>query len=426
VEIWWDRGGERPRWAVPVAVTVAVLLVATVVLFALRHDREGAGAAPPPPSHDPPATFAPPPGTLLPREIDGDPLPMALNGFDAFVALPSGLKVIDTRTGEARAGILVERRVRSGPAPRAPVLVTVDGHLSAVAAFRVEVPGHGTTLGHDAVEIVACHTGEYRKVAGTRIDLPPSLSGSGRLRSAWVVGSGSDTASRPVLVVMTEVGPERRPVTYGVDLAAGRVRWRAEGLAAGAVTGGLAVGGQQAAGGYQLGAVTLGEGRRSWTSGTPAPTVTVWPAGPAAVAGLAVSGGRGERVLSLVDAATGRVLVRRAVGGGVACRFDDRQTTVCTSGTAGSAWAAGFDASSGRLLWELPDATAGRVAPAVSTAWHGVVYGMTENGPVALDARTGGDRPHSPGVAPDLVNAYVGVVAPGVDRPRARAHVATS
>lgn len=416
----------RPRWVVPAVVAAVVLLVATVVLALVRADRKNsAGSAPPPPSYDPPAVFAAN-GIPLPREIDDDPLPMVLDGFDAFVALPSGLQVLDIRTGQVRSSVAPEQRAMAGTPPRSPVIVTLRGRPTVVAAYRVEVPGHGTTLSHDAVELVAVDVAERRKVTGAKVDLPPSLSDAGRLRGAWVAGAGIVAGTEPLLVVGTEVGPDRSAVSYGVDLATSTVRWRADGLSAAAVTGGLAVGGQRVTGGQQVGAVGLADGRRAWVAGTPVSSVTVWPAGPAAVAGLAVSAGNGERLLSLVDVGTGRIMQRRAVGSGVSCRFDGRLTTVCSSGTAESAWAAAFDAPSGRALWELPDAAAGRVAPRVSTAWHGVVYGTTVNGPVSLDARTGVDRPGSPGVAPDLVNAYVGVVAATVERPRASAHLATS
>ncbi|MDQ1286774.1 MAG: hypothetical protein QG622_339 [Actinomycetota bacterium] len=415
----------RPRWVVPVAVGAVVLLVATVVLALLRRAGDGDGRpAPPPPAYDPPGAFATGSGVPLPRELDGSPIPAVLNGFDLVAALPSGLQVLDTRTGTVRAWVAPGERTGTSTPPRAPVIVRLDGRSLVVGAFRVEVPGHGTTMGHDAVEVIAVDTAGYGRAAGARIDLSPSLSEAGRLRSAWVVGSGSDPQTRPVLVVTTEAGPERRPVSYGVDLSAGRVRWQADGFAAAAVTGGLAVGAQRVTGGQQLGAVRLADGRRAWVSGTATGSVTAWPAGPAVVAGLAVSAGNGERTLSLVETAGGRVLRRRSVGSGVTCRFDGRQTTVCSSGTAGSAWATGFDASTGRSLWELPDAAAGRVAPEVGAVWHGVAYGSTTNGPVALDARTGSDRPRSPGVTPDLVNAYVGVVAADLEHPRPSAHLA--
>jgi hypothetical protein len=109
----------------------------------------------------------------------------------------------------------------------------------------------------------------------------------------------------------------------------------------------------------------------------------------------------------------------------VTCRFDERLTTVCWNADAARPVATGYDGTTARVLWSLPDAAAGRVAPQVTTVWHGTVYGTTENGPVVLDASSGADLPGAgPGVAPDLVNGLVGVVGATIDRPRARAYPA--
>lgn len=76
-------------------------------------------------------------------------------------------------------------------------------------------------------------------------------------------------------------------------------------------------------------------------------------------------------------------------------------------------WA--FDAAGGELLWKLPNRTAYRIAPRVTAVWHGRIYGSTENGPVALDARTGEGLPTSPGIAPYAVNEYVGLALKGTE-----------
>ena len=136
--------------------------------------------------------------------------------------------------------------------------------------------------------------------------------------------------------------------------------------------------------------------------------------------------GTGRRALTMLDAGTGAVRSAQDSQGGVSCRYDERSVTICYQAVSGESWAAGFDARTGARLWQLPDAAAGRIAPQVSTAWHGVVYGSTDSGTVALDARTGADRPTVPNIAPDLVNAYVGVTAATVSRPRATAHLARS
>lgn len=408
----------RWRWALPAVAVVG--LVAGLVM--LGPGRGAPGAAPPAPSSfDPPTAFADGPGTPLPREADGDPPPVVLDGFHAFLALPGRLQVVDTRTGAVRAEVAPGTGSAAAAVPRAPVLATLGGRPVVVAAFTVTVPGRGTTVGHDAIELVVVDAATLQRAGGARIDLAPSLGDEGRLRGAWPVG-----AAESVVVVAAELGPDREAVTHALDLAAGRAVWQVPGFAAADVTGGLVLGAQRATGGSRIGALRLADGAAAWTAATPDPAaspLTVWPAGPATVAGSAAAEG-GGRSLTLYDAASGRVLARRAVPGAVTCRFDGRLTTVCWHDEAGRAWVAGFDVSSGRTLWELPDSAAARVAPRVSTVWHGSVYGVTDNGPVALDARTGSDLPRSPGIAPDLVNGYVGIVGATIERPRARAYLA--
>nr|WP_237281897.1 hypothetical protein [Streptomyces griseochromogenes] len=43
------------------------------------------------------------------------------------------------------------------------------------------------------------------------------------------------------------------------------------------------------------------------------------------------------------------------------------------------------------MLWQLPVKQADRIAPKITTAWHGRVYGGTDHGAIALDARNGKD-----------------------------------
>ena len=479
----------RRRWVlVAVVAAVSVLLVTVLVI---RHLAGGARADAPAaaaPVFDPPATFD---GTAvpLPRDADADPLPGVLYGFDVFLALPGGLRVVDTRTGDvltqlqpigpltgaasaagtgtaAGAGAAAGTGTAAGTAagtgagtaagtgtgtaagtgtgtaagtgtgtgieaeaeltdvpPGAPVLATLAGRPVVVAAFPVSVAGHGTTLGHDAVQLLVVDAGSHAVVAGARIDLPVSLTGDSALRAALPVGIGAGVA-----VVSLQLGPARTPASYGVDLSAGRLAWQQPGLEAATIVADLVVGARAVAQDrYRVAAVGVQDGQPVWTAkGGEALTAQVWAAGPALVAVSTADAGTGVRSLALLDAGTGVLRSTEPGQGGVTCRFDQQTTTVCYQSLAGQAWAAGYDATTGRRLWQLPDAAAGRIAPRVSTAWHGVVYGSTDNGTVALDARTGADRPQPPGVAPDLVNGYVGIVAATGTRPRAAAHLATS
>ncbi|MEU3407686.1 hypothetical protein ABZ766_27585 [Streptomyces sp. NPDC006670] len=87
------------------------------------------------------------------------------------------------------------------------------------------------------------------------------------------------------------------------------------------------------------------------------------------------------------------------------CRHDGGGAVVCWGRNDVTA----VDATTGATLWRLPDEKAGRIAPQVTSVWHGRVYGKTPNGTVALDSRTGADLPAPPRITPDLVSAYTGV-----------------
>jgi len=408
--------------ALVVAALVVVMALVATVLVMTRGGGGRSGTAPTAaPRFDPPRQFDLGSAVDLPREADGDPPPVVLDGFTAYVALPGRLQAIDTRTGAVRAE-RAPQAAPSTPVPRAPVLARVGDQDAVVAAFAVSVPGHGTTVGHDAVELVVLARGTFTPLLGGRFDLPPTLGDAGRLRSADVVAVTGEVA-----VVGVEVGPDREPSTYAFDLHGGRVRWRVPGLAAGYPENRLVVGVLHRDGGSQVAAVSAQDGRPVWTAGRTGGTVTVARGGRAFVAAVTVATGSGERSLTFYETATGRAAVRRAVPGGVTCRFDDRLTTVCWNADAGEPWAAGFDATTAGTLWELPDAAAGRVAPRVTTVWHGAVYGTTENGPVVLAAPTGRDRTGpAPNVAPDLVNDVVAVVGATMDRPRPRVYRAVS
>ncbi|MFF5554001.1 outer membrane protein assembly factor BamB family protein [Streptomyces olivaceoviridis] len=87
------------------------------------------------------------------------------------------------------------------------------------------------------------------------------------------------------------------------------------------------------------------------------------------------------------------------------CRDDGRRTIVCGTDRVVVA----YDDRSGKKLWKLPDEAAGRVAPGVTAVRHGIVYGTTDNGAVALDARTGRDRTTDLSIAPEYVGRGFGL-----------------
>jgi hypothetical protein len=405
------------RWIVVSAVLAVLVGVATIVVMLWAGTGRGSTPTVAVPRYDPPHQFDRRLAVNLPREADGDPPPIALETFTAYVALPVVLQVIDTRTVAVRAKVPPTAKA-SQVTPRAPVLGRLAGRDVVVAAFAVVIPGHGTTVGHDAVELVILGRDTLDRLAGARVDLPASLGDTTRLRTVRVLGMTGEVAT-----VVVQTGAEQEPTTYSVDLRSGAVRWRVPGFAAAYAENDLVIGVRREPTGSRAAALRAGDGLPVWTMGSTGESVTVARGGPALLAVVSVTTGNGGRALTFYDTRTGRAQARRVVPGGVTCRFDEQLTTVCWNADAGEPWAAGFDASTARPRWELPNATAGRVAPRITTVWHGAVYGTTENGAVVLQTSDGRDWTGSaPKVAPSLVNDVVGIVGASIDRPRPRAY----
>ncbi|MEU1806716.1 hypothetical protein [Streptomyces sp. NPDC019937] len=70
---------------------------------------------------------------------------------------------------------------------------------------------------------------------------------------------------------------------------------------------------------------------------------------------------------------------------------------------------AAYDGKSGKQLWKLSHDDADRVPPHATLVRNGLLYGVTKNGPVVMDARTGQDKEAAPGIAPYVSDGYVGL-----------------
>ncbi|WP_112248651.1 hypothetical protein [Kribbella monticola] len=77
------------------------------------------------------------------------------------------------------------------------------------------------------------------------------------------------------------------------------------------------------------------------------------------------------------------------------CFADGQKTVVCTADQpeAAEAEIVGFDDTTGKKTWGFTEASAGRVVPQVTAAFHGVLYASAETKPVLLNALTGQDIP---------------------------------
>ncbi|WP_433783226.1 hypothetical protein ACQPX6_24775 [Actinomycetospora sp. CA-101289] len=397
----------------PGRTVVTVLLAVLTGLAGLAGCGAPDETAGPPPAHDPPTGFAAPTGSLFGGSgtrvfgRDADALPVALVGTAVWATDGGRVLRVDSTGTEVPGPATPPGRHAAGR----PV-ATADGGVLVGAASVV--PGAGTTPPGLSVELLAFDgaTGAPRGSAATVLpwaDRPPAVA----LRVAGVVAG----------VAVLTASTDSRRTAVGVDLATQRVLWTADGVAVDAV---LADG---PAGGTALGVATGSGQSRAYADsavvGLDAVTglrrfageVLRDPAVAAAGPGLAVVSGRTGATTLSASAATLRFVDARGVTVRTVdvgrsytpprCVWDEAATTVCGGDTRVFA----VDAATAAPLWELPDPGANRVAPRVTTAWHGAVYGTTVNGPLVLDARTGADRDTRPGAAPVLVNAYLGLGA---------------
>ncbi|MCD2190162.1 PQQ-like beta-propeller repeat protein [Actinomycetospora soli] len=409
---------------------VGVLLVGVLTLLVTAC---GGGPAPaPPPAFDPPTAFGPSSGTLL-RGTAGSltgsygvrpELPVALDGTTIWLADSGGLARADSTGAAVAVPLPPDRWVAGAPRP-----VPAAGLVVAAAASTV--PGSGTTPPGLALELLAVprsQAGEPDPTLAFSVGAPLPWSEAPRSVRTAVAGVAVVGVGRRVAVLTAATSTRRS--TVAVDLDARRVLWVADGVLAGAVVDGRAPDGAPPPGtppvdvpvavgaavppgggaGYSPSSVVgldVDSGARRWSADDGSTALSVHRAGPGTVT---VAGRRptsARAFLTVYDAGGG---ARNGVDLGTAtappeCTWDEAATTVCS----GSNRTFALDAPTGAVLWSLP--AGGRVAPAVTTAWHGAVYGTTVNGPVVVDARTGRDRNPAPGAAPVVVDAYLGVGA---------------
>ncbi|MEU5608107.1 PQQ-binding-like beta-propeller repeat protein [Streptomyces sparsogenes] len=358
---------------------------------------------------------------------DERPLPIALHKGVAFISRPDGLEVSNTLRPSDPVLITPEHEpvtklenVGGGSAnnPAEAPLITSDGDRTLTFnALVTDVPGSGTSKGHEAVELMATDTATASKSWFVEIELIEEEDEFADDRDeAYVVGRSGDTV---VVFARGEV--------FGVDLKSHKRVWKADGWYR---NGPVAVGGtivavtNNAESDHQVVGLDGASGKQVWKS----PRVSAAESGsglnvtaPDSVLAYEYADGAEDEEEAdgreyLLDAATGRVRRAFPVGSPTGrCSYDDLSVTVCWS----TGWddeasthkdeAAAYDAKSGKELWKLPDASGDRMAPKVTLVRQGLVYGTTENGPVVVDARTGQDKEDAPGIAPSFTDGYVGV-----------------
>jgi outer membrane protein assembly factor BamB len=382
------------------------------------------------PHFDPPVRFGPAGRPLLVPEPDSGPqMPSAvlLSGPTAYYQSRGGLYAADVRSGAISwtARPRTAEGVTDQEAP--PVLATMGGRRLVVDVFNATIPGQGTTPAQPAVEVLAVDPATGRPVLDDTLPLPPSFLAEDGTRA--YSGDRVVAADDKAIVIKMHYS-EGMPGTLVVDPATHRIRWSARGMDPVMASNGQLIATALAAEHgllriktYKLQAIDTATKAVGWSTKELWGYPSVSPAGPGLAA---ISRDTATSEDGLLDVSTGKQraawpkpIADQDEDAKYECVHDDRSVTVCFAAKRFSDSITGrvtteterilaYDTATARLLWELPKA--GRVAPTITTVWHGAVYGTTANGPVVLDARTGQDRETAPGVAPVTVGAYGALV----------------
>lgn len=392
---------------------------AALVLFGCTNPPPAENTGPTPPAarqaFDPPTAFGP--AALSLGGDTGLPAPQVLDGVYGWSLADTGLTRVDLTSGAVIVGGFAQAPLFSGldvsrptaigapPVLGAPVLADLPEGRRLLAAWPVEQPGQGTTPARRGVELVIADPSSARTLSFITVPLPPewleeSLTGF-TVSVAGIVGTTAIVSASTAATAHTAA----------VDLQTGTLRWSAPGVAAVLVSEDTVVVEVRDLDERELRGLSSDDGSTRWVGRTGS---AVWPVGRARMLVDLSSPSRPAGGSQVVEIATGQPVHSPLNGqSGWSCRSDDQALTICSLAPyVGTDAVLGFDAT-GAELWRVTR-DSGRVPPTVTTAWHGMVYGYTDAGPLVLDGRTGQDRITSAATAPLLVNEYFAV---GADTP---------
>ncbi|GAB1646346.1 hypothetical protein [Krasilnikovia sp. MM14-A1259] len=362
---------------------------------------------------DPPTRFDAAAGGLL--DVTAEPAEVLLHQNTVVVPMhrSDGLaneevRLVDAGTGKLRTVVRATHHLPSGSRVEVrPALVAVDGTTSVLIPFLGETPGEGTTPGRFVIELLSVDPVAGTTNWTTTITIAPRTEAALPSDTDVSVVGATDGIG---IIRLSSRNDESRALA--VNLTTHTEAWRTQGFEAVAVADGVVAGtkpDKHSKYDEKILGVDARTGQQRWVSPRNTSVVTASSGGPTYFVATGYDNDGDRPFFDVMATATGRV-VRSTLNLGAerrhlsACRYDDRSTTVCGS----LDWVGALDATTGRWLWSFTKDN-GRLVPTVTGAWHGAVYGRTDNGPLVLDARTGADRETRPGVAPSVVNGRLGV-----------------
>ncbi|GAA2056788.1 hypothetical protein GCM10009839_77540 [Catenulispora yoronensis] len=376
------------------------------------------------PAFDPPSDFRSPDTPSLPADAIAErlsvggvlaaPPAVLLKDRIAFVGGRSSIQAVDPDSGKVLATVSAKyptathpNQLTLGPAAAAPVLATVGGREVVLSAVASTVPAQGTTGATGIVELLEMDAATHAAAGDVQIPLGAGAAGSS-YRDYGHVTVAAVTGTTAIL----QVGQSDAVETIAFDLVANKPLWRQDGttlLHAGAQQ--LLVATQRDPANNELAALDLATGAKKWEK-TRYSQVGGTSIGPDRLLMTAFDSERGKLLTAVITATDGSEsqVSTDTVHRFTTCFDDAAPVTVCTdAASSGPAAVSAFDPATGKVLWQLPDTAANRVAPRVTAVRHGRVYGTVDGTPVMLDAATGADVPGTPNIAPLVVDGYFGL-----------------
>ncbi|WP_424886959.1 hypothetical protein [Streptomyces sp. XH2] len=272
---------------------------------------------------------------------------------------------------------------------------------AVIGAFATTTSGAGTYADQHGISVIAMEAGSGKTLWTRRISTDSVSGDAAGSAVPHVVGADA----RHVLVASYEQGhSETPPLSTLLDTRTGRVIWTDTDFKGVDLEESVAVGVRDDG---DLAGKSTADGRQQWERDLHLGEITTADPGP----GLTFADGTAAGGTLLIDAATGTTRLDSGDTSLLDCHYDGWNTTVC-EGADGSghatAWA--VDIRTSDVLWRLPGPSANRVAPDITSAWHGVVYAQADQA-MTLNTRTGEDLRTSIGpVSPTMVNDGYGLV----------------
>jgi hypothetical protein len=369
-------------------------------------------------SFDPPKVFSSSPAATLTEKITYDSeVVAALSDGNVYVGDTKTVEALDGLSGSPLWTVQPTLPPMQQTKPHAPV-VDEDKHL-VYYAFSVKVPGKGTTPSHPAFEVVAVEATSGKKEWTTTVDVATEDPGNVTDGDVRVIAA---TAGSVVVTWFSNTFSVGN--TYVLDTGTHQVRWKHDQFLAGDVDTDIVVGNAGKPFISEKRTFTglgLADGAEKWATPPAQTPAEIMPVSPKLVATNRQDYDSGDYQFDIVDVTTGKSLYTRKVDTPlglsyrVDCHYDLKSIFVCADSEVR---VFAFEAANvgQKPLWEITQSTA-RVPPSVTAAYHGLIYGMASgSGPVALDAKTGEDAPDAPGLAPILVDKYVGIEKKGEAR----------